>query len=334
MKKTILLLAAIISVMSCKKTQDFEPLAKPIANAVIESITATSVDSAFLYIPEDEGGWEGGKVGLFNAKKAIGYWTANQWVVDQYGGSVVNGVRYKKINYGCMIANGKPGDTWDTTENNPITRSGIRDFVVNSDGSESIPLQITTYAKGGVYLKRTKVEFDYSPTDKRLNAAPPLNYTGKDYANWGYGDMYYNDAIVPEEDGYYVIAVQLGYGNKTINPIVSLLPIHVIGNTVVTDTTAIALNAALPATNKKAVIQRGKLKGINISWEGTGYAWCIERSNDGGATWTMFAKWLNVKNYFDPLGSKSSLYRITTRNEGRIPDYVPTSNDVFKVSTR
>lgn len=290
----------------------------------IALFTPSPGQGAYLYIPEDEGGWQAGRVGLFNAYKQIGFTTVNSYISDQYGGKVPIGTPVKKLNYGCLIANGIPGETWDTTVNNPITLAGIRDFVVNNDGSQSLPIQITTYANGGVYLGRKKDEFDYSPTDRRLNAVSGIRYSGKDYTWWGWGDNYYNDALIPFEDGKYVIAVTMDY-NNTVNPTTSLLPISVTGNTVVTDTTAIAANKAKPATNYKALLQRGKIKGVNITWQGNGYAYCIERNGQ------MIVKWQDIRTYFDPLGNKFSTYKIITRAQGRIPD---DSTSEFKVSIK
>lgn len=327
MKKTILFLAAIISIQSCKKmSQDVEPLAKSIASAVIESITSTSANSSFLYIPEDEGGWSTGRMGLLNTTQTVSHTTVNSYLNEQYNGAIAVGTPVKMITYPCLIANGIPGDTWDTTENNPITRAGIRDFAVNNDGSQSVPVQINVYVNGNVFVGRKKDEFDYSPTNKRFGACDGIRYSGKDYTWWGWGDMYYNSAIVPNTDTttYAVIAVTLNYKNiSPINPPVSLLPVRIEGNSSVVDTTAIYKNAANPATNYKATIQHGKVKGVSITWEGNGYAYCISRDGQ------MILKWYDGRSFFDPLGTKNSQYRIITRAQGRIPD---DSTAIFKPS--
>lgn len=332
MKKiTLLLIITAGIIASCTKDASIpqDSVLDKRERIIEPNIAQTSIDlfageqaGPHLYIPEDEGGWQTGRVGLFNAYKQIGFTTVNSWLSERYGGKVAIGTPVKKVNYGCLIANGIPGESWDTTVNNPITLAGTHDLVVNNDGSQSLPLQITTYAKGGVYLGRKKDEFDYTPTDRRLNAVSGIHYSGKDYLWHGWGDNYSNDAIIPFEDGKYVIAVTMDYAPGTINPTTSLLPISVTGNTVVTDTTAIVANKAQPATNYKALLQRGKLKGVSITWQGNGYAYCIERNGQ------MIVKWQDTRTYFDPLGNKFSTYKIITRAQGRIPD---DSTSEFKV---
>lgn len=311
--RNLLTATVLIFLFSCQKMNtDLEAI-----DAAQTSITATLETTAqiqSLYIPEDEGGWQtsSGRAGLFNAYKNVSFTTVNSYLSQMYRGKVAVGTRVKLLNYGCLIANGIAGDSWDTTINNPKTRSGVNDFIVNNDDSQSLPLEISTYSNGGVYLGRKKEEFDYTPTDNRTGSVKGAVYSGKDFIWWGWGDTYYNNAIIPKEDGLYVIAVTLDYGK--VNPQTSLLPIKVIGTTVVTDTTAIEANKAKPATNYKAGIQRGKVKGVNISWEGNGYAYCIER--DG----LMIVKWQDIRSYFDSSGNKFSNYKIITRAQGRIPD--------------
>jgi hypothetical protein len=327
MKKYIILLIALISSVSCKKINVSQEQEQTSTEATTAALQAGAQIPSSFYIPEDEGGWEtwypAGRVGLFNAYKQVSTTTVNSYLYNAYGGKIALNSRVKIVNYDCLIANGIPGESWDTTVNNPITRSGVNDFIVNSDGSQSLPLQITTYANGEVYLAKKKDEFDYTPTDKRIGEVQGTIYSGKDFIWWGWGDNYYNSAIIPDADGLYVIAVSLDYANP--NPTTSLLPIKVTGTVVTTDTTAIVANAAKPATNYKAVIQRGKVKGVNISWEGSGYAYCIVR--DG----VMIARWQDIRSYFDPAGNKFSVYSIITRAQGRIPD---AETPTFKVSVK
>lgn len=316
MKNITLFLLTIISLFACTKSGlDREAQSFTSKNSNTALATATQGTTS-LYIPEDEGGWNtwypSGRVGLFNAYKQISFTTVNQYLSDAYGGTVPIGTIVKQLNYDCLIANGIRGESWDTTVNNPITITGNNDFVVNADGSQSMPLEITTYAQGDVYLGRKKDEFDYTPTDNRTGVVKGTVYHGQDFIWWGWGDTYYNSAIVPPADGLYVIAVTLDYGK--INPNSSLLPIRITGNTVVTDTTAIVANTAQRATNYKAVLQRGKLKGVNITWQGKGYAYCIERDGQ------MILRWFDGRSFFDAEGNRFSKYKIITRAQGRIPD--------------
>lgn len=315
MKKLLIVLVLFVS---CQQEKIAEHMQHSIAVFSPPADQATGRQS-YLYAPEDEGGWQAGRVGLFNARKSIVFTTANSWLSEQYGGKVAIGQNVKMVDYDCLIGNGVPGDNWDTAVNNPITRTGIRDLVVNNDGSESIPIQITTYVNGGVYLGRKKDEFDYTPTDRRLNAASGILYSGKDYLWHGWGDNYSNSAIIPFADGKYVIAVTINYNGSGV-PTSSLLPISVTGNTVVTDTTAIYLNAALPASNVKAILQHGKVKGVNIDFTGNAYAYCLAKFNETTKAWEMLFVWQDTRHFFDPTGNKFSKYKIISRNQGRIPD--------------
>jgi hypothetical protein len=287
---------------------------KPLVSDV-KSVLASNNAGYNLYIPEDEGGWDNsyqsGRVGLYNGFKSISHTTVNSYLYKQYGEKVPLGSQIKVCYYDCLIANGVQGEAWDTTENNPITRSGAQDYIVQG-GIQQIPLTITTYADGDVYMGRKKDEFYYTPTDRRLNAANGINHHGDtSFIWWGWGDNYNNTAIIPETDGLYVIAVSMDYGT---NPTTSLLPIRVSGNEVVTDTTAIVANSALPASNIQATLQKGKYKGVNITWEGNAYAYCIERDGQ------MIAVWQDIRTFFDHNGNKNSVYRIISRNQGRIRD--------------
>jgi hypothetical protein len=299
----------LICLVACSK---HEYLQEQLKDQPIAQHESSQTNSWYLYIPEQEDGYEEGTAGLFTSFRQIGYFTANQWLNDQYGGKLTLGARYKKINYGCPISNGIPGNTWDAATQNPVTLAGTRDLVVNADGSESIAIQVTTYAHGGVYLGRKKSEYDYAPTNKRLGAVEGQNYSGKDYLWWGWYDMYYNDAIIPDADGKYVIAVSFDYDG--VSPKASLLPINVVGTTVTLDTTAIYDNAALPATNYKAVLVHGKNKGVKVTFTGDGYAYCLERDGQ------MIFRWQDVREFFDPNGTKNSKYKIYTRAQDRIPD--------------
>lgn len=324
MKKAIILLTIIFA--SCQKPDFYkegQSLASKEFTSQLTSTTSELIGSQ-IYIPEDEGGWDTwyttGRVGLFNAARTVSYTTANTFLSQIYGGKVALGQRVKTMSYDCLVANGVPGDNWDTALNNPITVSGVRDFLTIG-GIQPTPLSITTYANGDIYLGRIKDEFYYENTDTRIGAAKGSIYPGKNYVWWGHGDTYRPTVIIPDSDGKYVIAVTLDYGKP--NPTTSLLPIKVTGTTVVTDTTAIEANKAKPATNYKAIIQRGKIKGVTLWWEGNGYAYCIER--DG----VMIVKWQDIRSYFDPSGSKFSQYKIITRAQGRIPD---AETPVFKLS--
>jgi hypothetical protein len=320
-----ILIFALLLLFSCKKInveqeqQQVTPQATVTADVVLPTYN--------LYIPEDEGGWESpyesGRVGLFNGAKSIAHTTVNSVLYQNYFGKVPYGSYVKVCYYDCPIANGIPGETWDTTINNPITLSGERDYIVQG-GVQQKPLSITVYANGDVFLGRKKDEFYYLPTKRRIGTPYGANHHGDtSFIWWGWMDNYNNTAIIPEADGEYVIAVTMDYG--AINPQTSLLPIRVTGDVVVTDTTAIQANAAKSATNYKAVIQRGKIKGVNISWEGNGYAYCIER--DGA----MIVKWQDIRSYFDASGNKFSRYKIITRAQGRIPD---NETPEFKVTTK
>ena len=337
MKKIGFMIIAVIAFLSCNK-QDVTPKQDMYVESSQAMQAVIPTEGPNLYPVSDEAGWvttnPSGRVGLLNATLTIRRTTANSFLAQQYG--VPIGTPLKMVDYPCLIANGIPGDTWDAEVQNPVTLSGSRDFTVNQDGSESIPVEIVTIANGGVYLDRKKDEFDYSPTDRRVGAVNGQNYSDKDFVWWGWGDTYFNSAAIPEGDGYYVIPVRLAYGagNNPINPLFTLLPIHVVGNTATVDLTAIALNAAKAATNTKAVLQKGRVKGVTVSWSGDGYAYCIEKSTDGGNTWTMPVKWANIRSWFDAGASKSTLYRIITRAPGDIPDYFPTAADVFKVTNR
>lgn len=300
----------ILILFSCKKP-DLHKEGERIT--LKESSELTAANTYNLYIPEDESGWDtpDGKAGLFNEAKSVSYTNVNSYLYDQYLGKIPLNTRVKICVYGCPIANSIPGNSWDTTANNPITRSGANDYVTQG-GIQPNPLSITVYSKGDVYLGRKKDEFYYLPTTSRIGAAKGMNYGDKSFIWWGWMDQYRNSAIIPDEDGLFVIAVTLDYGG--INPVTSLLPVKVVGSSIVTDTTAIEFNKANPATNYKATLQRGKVKGVNISWEGNGYAYCIMRDGE------MIVRWQDIRNYFDPGGNRFSRYKIITRAQGRIPD--------------
>lgn len=327
-----LIILLVISFCSCKKDINDATISSQASIQSTDAATLLLSDTPHLYIPELEYGYSapfynGGEgltsAGLWSYMKyaTIRHQVVSPYFSDAYFGKVPIGSTVKIINYACDIANGIEGDTWDTTINNPITRSGIADYKAIS-GIQPTPLSIVTYANGDVYLGRKKDEFSYTPSFGRLGAPNGINYHGDtSFIWWGWVDRYWNNAIIPEQDGKYVIAVTLDYGK--INPKTSLLPINVIGDYVELDTTAIELNAAHPATNYKAVLQRGKIKGVNISWEGNGYAYCIER--DG----VMIVKWQDIRSYYDVNGNKFSTYKIITRAQGRIPD---AETPIFKVT--
>jgi hypothetical protein len=313
MKKLIPLLLLI----SCSKSPQQAAENRLTATQEVAAITEETLNN--LYIPEDEGGWDSpypsGRVGLWNGSKSIAYTTVGTGLYQAYNGTVPYGSRVKVCYYDCLIANGVPGETWDTTANNPITRSGTMDFVTNL-GVQAKPLGVTVYANGGLFLGRKKDEFAYSPTHARLGAARGMNYSGVSFIWHGWGDNYNNTGIIPDFDGLFVIAVTLDYG--ATNPKTSLLPIRVTGAEVIVDTTAIAANAALPATNYKAVIQRGRNKGVLLSWEGNSYAYCIEKWN--GSSWEMILRWYDGRSFLDVDGTMKDKYRIVSRGQGRIPD--------------
>jgi hypothetical protein len=321
MKKLI----PILLLISCSKETPQQAAENSLtATQEVAAITEETVNN--LYIPEDEGGWDSpypsGRVGLWNGSKSIAYTTVGTGLFNQYGGTVPLGSKAKVCYYDCLIANGTPGETWDTTINNPITRSGTMDFVTNL-GVQAKPLGITVYANGGVFLGRKKDEFAYSPTHSRTGAARGVNYSGKSFIWHGWGDNYNNTAIIPDYDGKFVIAVTLDYG--ATNPKTSLLPIRVTGMEVVVDTSAIGENAALPATNYKAVIQRGRNKGVLLSWEGDSYAYCIEKWIDGA--WKMIIVWYDGRSFLDVDGTFRDKYRVVSRNQGRIPDV--RTNEIY-----
>lgn len=326
-----LTIVLLLIFFSCKKPDFYKEGQSVASQEFTSSLSTISVDSPEHYIPEDEGGWNtwypSGRVGLFNAARIVSHTTVGTGLYNAYQGKVPTGTRVKIMSYDCLVANGIPGDTWDTAANNPITLSGAFDWLTIG-GVQPTPLSIVTYSHGDVYLSRVKEEFYYENTDQRTGAVKGKVYSGYNYVWYGWGDNYKPTVIIPEEDGLYVIAVTLDY-NKP-NPKTSLLPIRVTGTTATTDTAAIDSNKANPATNYKAVIQRGKVKGVNISWEGNGYAYCIERSNDG-VNWEMILRWFDGRNYFDQGGNRFSQYRIITRGQGRIPD---NETIPFKVSTK
>lgn len=322
--KNIFILLVFLVFFSCKKFVVTKERQQPITTQTIQSTTLLA--SAYnLYIPEDEGGWESpypsGRVGLFNGSKSIAHTTVNSVLYQNYFGNVPYGSYVKVCYYDCPIANGIQGETWDTAVNNPITRSEAQDYVTLG-GLQQKPLSITVYSHGDVFLGRKKDEFYYLPTKRRIGAPYGENHHGDtSFIWWGWMDNYNNTAIIPEQDGLFVIAITMDYG--AINPNTSLLPIRVQGDSVWTDTTAIIANAANVASNYRATILRGKTKGINITWNGNGYAYCIERDGQ------MIVKWSDIRSYYDADGNKFSQYRIITRAQGRIPDaYTP----IFKVS--
>jgi hypothetical protein len=322
MKNTILAIL-LIMFFSCSKVNPYQE-AQQAAQASVTATVETTAQLSSIYIPEDESGWitshTSGRVGLFHAYQTISHTSVNSYMAEQYGGKVPVGTMVKINTYECLSGNGIAGDTWDTAINNPITRSGWADYITVG-GIQPTPLSINVYSNGDLFLGRKKDEFYYTNSDQRIGATKGIYYPGQNVMWWGWGDTYRATAIIPEEDGYYVIAVSLDY-NKP-NPKTSLLPIRVTGLTSVVDTAG--ANAAKPAANYKAVIQRGKIKGVNISWQGSGYAYCIERDGQ------MILKWADVRSFFDPSGSKFSQYKIITRAQGRIPD---AETPTFKVSAK
>lgn len=320
MKKLLATILLIAVFFSCKKElKESEQLfGKTKQSETTLALISEPAAGYNLYIPEDEGGWDEGRVGLYNSAKQIYYSTVSSYLYETYGGKLALNSRVKIFDYGCLIANGTPGDQWDTTLNNDITLSEARSFITKG-GIQPTPLGVTVYKDGGVYIGRKKEEFYYTPTNRRLGAPASRIYHGDtSFLWWGWGDMYYNSVVIPEEDGLYVVAVTLDYG--AVNPKTSLLPIRVRGGEVVTDTTAIAANAAKPATNYKAVIQRGRVKGVLLTWEGNSYAYCIERWNPVTKQWEMILRWFDGRSFFDVNGSQKDKYRMVSRGQGRIPD--------------
>lgn len=313
--KNQLFLILIISLFSCKKVDIKQQEVKPQQAVQTEPPALAVSDSPHIYIPEDEGGWvtshESGRVGLFHAYQTIAHTSVNSYIYDQYGGKIAKGEMVKTDTYECLSANGIEGDTWDTTSNNPITRSGWLDYLTIG-GIQPTPLSINVYSHGDLFLGRKKDEFYYANSDQRIGAVKGISHPGFNSVWWGWGDTYRATAIIPEEDGLYVIAVSLDY-NKP-NPKTSLLPIRVTGLTSVVDTSAIAANKANPATNYKATLLKGKVKGVNITWEGKGYAYCIERDGQ------MIVRWQDIRSYFDAAGNRFSQYRLITRGQGRLED--------------
>lgn len=310
---------------------DIKPSVEP-STSIQAGTTSLLSNTYHFYIPENEQGYSAPFYNNGEGLTSAGLWSyvkyattshivAQPYFSEAYFGKVPVGATVKICNYACDIANGVEGDTWDTTTNNPITRGGMNDFV-DSQATKSVPLSIVTYANGDVFFGRKKDQFYYTPSFGRLGAPSGINYHGvNSFLWWGWVDRYWNNAIIPEEDGQYVIAVTLEYG--AVNPKTALLPIKVTGSSVELDTAAIYTNAAKPAINYKAVLQRGKIKGVNISWEGNGYAYCVERDGQ------MIVRWQDIRSYFDPAGNKFSQYKIITRAQGRIPD---AETNIFNVT--
>lgn len=328
MKNQLFLIILITFAFSCKKVDLKQQNSAPQAEQTEPPALAVLPDSPNVWIPEDLGGFvtshTSGRVGLFHAYQTISYTTLTSYMAAQYGGKVAPGTRVKTNNYECLVVNATDEDTYDTAFHNPIIRSGAKDYITVG-GIQPVPLSVNVYKQGDLFIGRKKDEFYYTNSDKRIGAPDGPKHPGFNYISWQHGDTYRVTAIIPEEDGHYVIAVSLDY-NKP-NPKTALLPIHVTGLTSIVDLSAIDSNAANPATNYKATLGKGRLKGVNISWSGNGYAYCIERFN--GSTWDMILRWYDGRSFFDATGNKFSKYRIITRGQGRLkdawtPEFKPT----------
>ena len=292
-----------------------------------------------LYIPRDEGGWitgvPGERVGLYNAYKRVEKITVDEDMVENYDGKFTLGEPVTVLGYECLIANGQPGDVFPSSLFQ-YTNDGTRDWVVDrseySNGTYKFNgyLQIVVYKDGKVVGGRKKEDVYFSVTDSRIDAPLGKWYGGDTmYLPFGKGDKYFNTAIIARGqsnfDGKYVIAATIApYGNvpgDDPSNNTSLLPFSVVNGEPITDVSAISANAAGVPTNIKAVVQRGREKGVVITWEGDAYAYCVERDGQ------MIAVWQNIRSFYDPNGSMKSDYRIVARNQEEIPDaYSP----VFK----
>lgn len=287
-----------------------------------------------LYIPEDEGGWEtsnpNGRVGLYNAYKRIETSMVDDDLAEAYGGKLTIGQSVTVLGYDCLVANGIPGDKVDTSLFK-YTATGERDWVVDrtaySGGTYQFKgyLQVVVYRNGEVVASRKKEDVYFSNTHHRIGATTPMWYSGNTMSlAWLYGDNYFNYAVLAigtsNIDDKYVVAVSIApYGNvpgDDPSNNTSFLPFSVVNGEPLTDTTAFEANGAKVPENVVARLQRGRYKGVNISWSGNAYAYCVER--DG----VMIAVWQDIRSYYDPNGNRNSVYRIVARNQGKIPDAV------------
>lgn len=337
----------IVLFFSCSKQKDLTPPdymfgSRQANSEVLQEVTADVIYPPLgdpnrkpeIYIPEDEAGWitsdPSGRVGLYRAYKRIDRTTVDEDMVENYEGQFTLGEPVTTLGYECLIANGQPGDIFPASLFQ-YTNDGTRDWVVDrseySNGTYKFEgyLQVVTYKNGEVVGGRKKEDVYFSVTDSRIDAPLGKWYGGDTmYLPFGKGDKYFNTVIIARGqtniDDKYVVAVTVApYGNipgDDPSNNTSFLPFSVVNGEPVTDVSAIEANGAKVPENVVAKLQRGRYKGVNISWSGNAYAYCVER--DG----VMIAVWQDIRSYYDPNGNRNSVYRIVARNQGKIPDAV------------
>lgn len=346
MKKLLPILAVIL--FSCSKPKDLTPPdymfgSRKANSEVLQEITQYADlpplgdvnKKANPYIPEDESGWvtsdPSGRIGLYRAYKRVELITVDENLVEAYDGKVTLGQLVVACGYNCVVGNGVKGDVFPDSLYK-YTLSGERDWVVDraaySGGTYLFKgyLQVVVYKNGEVVLSRKKEDVYFANNEHRVGAPTGQFYPGNVmFMNYGHGDLYFNTAIIsldPNDiDGEYVIVVTIApYGNvpgDDLSDNTGYLPMRVAGGVPVTDTSAFSANAAKPATNYKAVPSgKGRSRGNLITWEGSSYAYCIERWNPDTNQWDMILRWFDGRSFFDADGNMKSIYRIVSRTQG------------------
>lgn len=331
MKKQFLLIAAMISVVSCKKMQDIEPLAQQQASHVIESITTTttgyhigdSTKHPNLYIPQHQMGWLGFTfMGLWDAYKRLE--KVDTGVVLKYDCVIGNGISEKQEANGLTYldfdskANGQPRDF-------VVDRSadGIQDQY--STNSYNFPgmLRLMLFKDGKLVSSKMKQQFYVENNRERENFpwAAQHYYDGDTmYIFRGCGDNYFNSMPIPSiggvpVNGKYVLKVEVN-PDKVITETdytdnVSFLPFRVDGMTPTTDTTALSLQAPAAAQWIECRLLKGKIKGASLKWTNVQCEnYCVEKNG------RMIKVWYDGTEYVDPTGTKYDTYRIRSNNWG------------------
>ncbi len=323
--KKLLTFLMVFAFFSCQKDKDQLADLQIEERASVAQVTAPSgytigdtSKRPNLYIPISEAGWAYNPlVGLYPGFKSI---TAINDTSVEFG-------------YACYIANGIKN--FDAAQAFPFDYSGNKDFVScrpcdrvadpYSTRDYNFPgmLSVKAYGFGKVVSTLEKQNFYVGPNYTRVGfdflKQISYNWFRSDtmYIPWGCGDNYFNRITLPAtggvvKEGYYVVKVHVNPDSvireSDYSDNISYLPVYVQGTSVRVDTNALNVAPQAPSFNE-CKIQRGKLKGVSLKWEGEADAYCVERNG------VMIVKWLYGKQYLDINGTTNDSYRIISRVE-------------------
>lgn len=324
--KKLLTAIILLFLVSCQKMNPEQEAIDAVQNSITATVETTAQipyhigdpnRTPNLYIPQHEKGWVG-----FDY---FGLWDGNKRLQLAADGTI-------DFIYQCDIANGKKDSAFALAPD----YSGKSDFVVckpcdgiqtQYNGSYNFPgmLSIMLFKDGKVVSEKIKQTFDVVNSGEvdGYNWRAGQWYYGNDtmYIFHGCRDEYQNKIKVPSINavpvtGKYVLRTEINpdkvitesnYKDNT-----SLLPVYINGMTVTLDTSALSLQTPEKAQWIECKLLKGKLgKGVSLKWTNTGCQnYCIERNGQ------MIKVWYDSTAFVDPLGTRSSVYRIRSNNWG------------------